>query len=563
GLARTLRATPYDTALGPVPAGSPAPDSRRATAPAPRPAPVSEPRRSPAPESGAAPGFAARALSGQVFTRAPGLVPGFGSGLEPGLEPGLGLAPSEGAAPAWSVEGGAGRVDAGGVLRAARPGRLAVHARSGAARGTVRLDVLGPPVRVRAVPERIGLAEEGESARFELTGYDAQGSAAVIEPRDVALEFDRAKWSVSDDGRGGFTVSARVPRATGELRATVRGAAFGAAELALGAGLSDRPLADLEDAGRWTGTGAAAGEGHPGRGLALALPAGGGSASAAPPRPLPVPELARSLSLQVKGDGSGARPAVEVTDGDGAVVTLRGPAVDWTGWREVGLPLPAMAERPFTVTRISATAAGQAPGARLLLDTLAARTPPTGFVRTPAAPDPIVATDAQVRSRPWRFAIEPAAGARTGAGGPGGAAGADFAFTGAGRPAFAHRGVRFLPLDAGRRTLDGGGLARITALRAALAAAAREADTGAVAVVQPYAPQAVDRKEAALRLRLLSEFRRTTGKRVAVITLGAPGFAAGRTEGVLVVTAPRTGRTVIGADAHAAGDWLSVLPASR
>nr|WP_308346788.1 hypothetical protein [Streptomyces sp. ISL-66] len=267
-----------------------------------------------------------------------------------------------------------------------------------------------------------------------------------------------------------------------------------------------------------------------------------------------MPELARSLSLWVNGDGSGARPAVELADGDGGVATLRGPAVDWSGWREISLPLPAMAERPLTVTRLSA-AAGPRP-ARLLLDTLVARTPPTGFARPAAAPDPIVATAAQVASRPWRFALQSAA--------PGGAdrtgTGADFVLGAVGRAAFVHRGVRFLPLDAARRTLDGGGLARIRALRAALEAAAREPGTGAVAVVQQYAPGSADRKEVALQLRHLAEFRRTTGKRAAVVTLAAPRFAAGRTEGVLTLAAPRTGRTLIGADAFAAGDWLSVLP---
>ncbi|MGW6689013.1 phosphodiester glycosidase family protein [Streptomyces sp. NPDC054961] len=483
--------------------------------------------------------------------------------------------PAASTAPVWSADGGRGRFDAAGVLRGLDTGPVDVHARRGTAHGSSRLDVLGPLSRVRAAPERIGLAEEGESARFVLTGYDAQGAAAGIEPRDVRLEFDRSQWSVTDDGRGAFTVTARVPRAAGKLRATVRGDAARAviragsagtasasgtaitAELALGVGLSDRPLADLEDAARWSGPGAGPGEGHPGRGLALALAAGADAArtaSAAPPRPLRVPELARSLNLWVNGDGSGARPAVELADGDGGVVTLRGPAVDWTGWREVSLPLPTAAERPFTVTRLSAVA-GPRP-ARLLLDTLAARTPPTGFVPPAAAPDPIVATAAEVGTRPWQFAVEAAASTGPAPAGTG----AGLVLTGSGRPAFVHRGVRFLPLDASRRTLDGGGLARIRALRAALEAAAREPGTGAVAVVQRYAPASADRKETALRLRYLADFRRTTGKRAAVVTVGAPRFAAGRTEGVLTVEAPRTGRTLIGADAFAPGDWLSVLP---
>ncbi|WP_328297099.1 phosphodiester glycosidase family protein [Streptomyces sp. NBC_00435] len=553
GLARTLRATPYDSTLGPVA------DTASGVGSAPR----SPSLPAAGSGSGSGSGSGAGSAVGSVTGPAPRSVPG------------------RGAAPVWSADGDGVRIDSGGVLRAPRPGHVTVRARRGAARGTLRLDVLGPPVRVRAVPERIGFAEEGESARFVLTGYDARGAAAVVEPRDVDVEFDRSQWSVADDGLGGFTVTARVPRAAGKLRATVRGAgavhgaatvrtagavrgaASATAELALGVGLSELPLADLEDADRWTGPGVAPGQGRPGRGLALALPAAGGSAGASPPRPLPVPDLARSLSLWVNGDGSGARPAVELTDGDGAVATLRGPAADWTGWREITFPLPVMAERPFTVTRIAATATAGPNPARLLLDTLAALTPPTGVVRTPEAPDPVVATAAEVNSRPWRFAVDPAAGraAAGAAGAPARGAGVDFALTGSGRPAFVHRGLRFLHLDSTRRTLDGGGLDRIKALRAALAAAAREPGTGAVAVVEPYAPQAVDGKEAALRLRLLAEFRRATGKRAVMITAGAPRFAAGRAEGVLLLTTPRTGRTVIGVNAFAAGDWLRVLPA--
>ncbi|MER7467767.1 phosphodiester glycosidase family protein [Streptomyces sp. NPDC097981] len=576
------------------------------------------------------------------------------------------LGPAAGAA-AWSADG-AGTIDSAGVFHAVRRGRATVHAWRTTAHGVLPLEVLGPLTRIRSTQARIGLAEQRESAGFRLIGYDAQGAAAVVEPRDVALEFDRSRWSVAEDGRGGFTVTALVPHATGRLRATVRpagataawaasgataraasgvpaladaaalvaravsGAAVRAAsgaavpvlasvdawaasgvtaraasgvpapadaaalvaraasgaavpvpaganaratvgvtapgasgaaapaiagaagpgtvgvsaEIALGVGLVTLPLADLADGAAWTGTGASpVVGGHPGPGLALDLPGAAVDRSAAPPRALPVPELARSLTLWVGGDGSGARPAVELTDADGAAVTVRGPAVDWTGWREISLALPATAQRPLTVTRLSA-AGGTRPG-RLVLDTLGARTPPTGPAAEPVVRDPIVATEAGVRARPWRFAI-----------GQAGDAGADPVLTGAGGPGSVHRGVRFLPLDTTRRTLDGGGLYRMRALRKGLEAAAREPGTGALAVVRAYAPDTVDRKETALTAHLLAEFRRTTGKRAAVITIGALGFAAGRCEGVLSVEAPRTGRTVVGVDAFASGDWLAV-----
>ncbi|MFD8142651.1 phosphodiester glycosidase family protein [Streptomyces sp. NPDC059708] len=474
------------------------------------------------------------------------------------------LAPAA-ATPRWTAD--RGRVGGDGVYRAGRPGPATVRvtaagaglpdprglreappagAGAGAAEGVLRLDVLGPLTGIRAVPARIGLERRGDSAGFTLSGYDAQGAAAPVEPRDLTLGYDHARWRVAEDGRGGFTVTALVPQAAGRLTATVK-ATGATTELALGTGSLTTPLAGFEDAAAWTGAGTAPAEGHPGPGLALEARPG---AAAVPPRPLPVPELTRALSLWVAGDNSGARPAVELAGADGVPLTLRGPAADWTGWREVRLPVPATAEQPLRVTRLTVAPGGR-PG-RLLLDTLTATIPPTGPAAPGAArPDPVVGTAAQAAARPWRFAAG------------GAVAGAELVLTGAERTPFPHRGVRFVPLDTGRRTLDrGAGLARTRALREALDTAAREPGTGAVAVVLPYAPQALDRKEAALLTQRLAEFRRTTGKRAAVITLGAPGFTAGREEGVLTVTAPSTGRTLFGADPHAAPgrDWLSVAP---
>ncbi|MFD0265617.1 phosphodiester glycosidase family protein [Streptomyces sp. NPDC127106] len=549
-----------------------------------------------------------------------------------GYDAALGPAAGE---PAWSADGN-GTIGPTGVFRAAaRPGGATVHARHAQAQGELRLDVLGPLTRIRPTRPRIGLAVRGESSGFRLLGQDTQGASALVEPRDVVLRFDRSQWSVQDDGRGGFTVTALTPRATGTLRAVPRppvgadpagrsptgpgrtgrspagagpagagpadrgpadrgptGAgrggpdparagsagprAFGpgpaaaraaagqppagtaaVAEVALGVGLATQPLAGLDDAAAWTGPGASPTDGHRGRGLALALPGPAGRGSAAPPRPLPVPELARSLTLWVGGDGSGARPTVELTDADGAAVSVPGPAVDWTGWRELTLPLPATAQPPLTVTRLSAVAADRP--ARLLLDTLGARTPPTARVTEPDAPrDPILTAEAAVRARSWRFAVEPAAPTTARTVGDAGLR-ADLVLTGAPRAPFVHRGVRFLTLDTTRRTLAGGGLSRLRALRTALAATAEDPDTGALAVVQRHAPQTVDRKEAVLSARLLAEFRRTTGKRAALFTVDAPALAVGRSEGVPAVALPAAaGRVLVGVDAFAAGDWLSV-----
>ncbi|KIF05816.1 hypothetical protein PL81_11025, partial [Streptomyces sp. RSD-27] len=120
----------------------------------------------------------------------------------------------------------------------------------GAPGGTVRLDVLGPLTGIRAVPARIGLEGRGQSAGFSLRGYDAQGAAAPVEPRDLTLSYDRTRWRVTEDGRGGFTVTALAARAAGRLSATVRSTGA-TAELALGAGSAAAPVTGFEDAAAW------------------------------------------------------------------------------------------------------------------------------------------------------------------------------------------------------------------------------------------------------------------------------------------------------------------------
>ncbi|MGW5342626.1 hypothetical protein [Streptomyces sp. HUAS TT3] len=111
-----------------------------------------------------------------------------------------------------------------------------------------------------------------------------------------------------------------------------------------------------------------------------------------------------------------------------------------------------------------------------------------------AGRDPMPAGEAAVRARPWRFAVE-----------------------------------------AVPRTTE----------------AAEEPDTGALAVVRRPAPQNVDRKEEAPAARLLAEFRRGSGKRAALVTVGAPAPApargVGRSEGVAPVEVPAVGRSSWGA----------------
>ncbi|MEV8531725.1 phosphodiester glycosidase family protein [Streptomyces sp. NPDC051211] len=386
--------------------------------------------------------------------------------------------PAPDARPAWwTIPGSAGWVGPEGIFHAVRPGGALVHAGRALADGALRLDVLGPLARLRAEPDRIDLAEPAEAVTFRLAGFDAQGSTAPVEGRDVRWEYDSARWQVVDDGRGGFSVTALVPQAAGVLKATVP-ATGATAQLAVSVGRAEHILAPLDDAVRRSGPGPA--DGHTGTGQLLAAQPG-----PMDPRPA-TPEEIR------------ARP-----------------------WRFAVLP----AER---------TAAGAGLGTAAIDFVLASGPRPAGAA---GPPRPAAAAPA-VRPVP-------------------------------GTASFRHRGVRFLPLDTTRGTLQGGGLARLGALRAGLEEAARDPDTGALVLVQRYAgPDRVDRKEAAVRARWLAEFRRTSGKGAAVITLDAPEPTAGRTEGVLEFAVARGSRALVGADTFPAGegaaqpsrDWLTVHP---
>ncbi|MFF5445777.1 phosphodiester glycosidase family protein [Streptomyces sp. NPDC012888] len=496
----------------------------------------------------------------------------------------------------WTTPGSAGRVGPDGVFRADRTGAALVHAGRTPADGGIRLSVLRPLTRVEPSADRLAFAGPADETTLRLTGYDADGAAAPVEPRDVRWQYDPARWRVVDDGRGGFTVTALAAHGSGLLRATVP--ATGATTwVRVGVGLADTAVEDWDVEPGWSGPGTKTAAGHTGTGIRVA----GGESEARPPRPLPLPGSVRRLHLWARADGPApAAPLLHLTDRHGAELTLRGPAVEpGTGWTRTEVPVPAGAAGPLTLEGLGSTTP-------LVVDTLTAESAPGPAVplgppgAPPARPyrDRLLTGPAQIRARPWRFAILPAgrtpaevrqALARARAehvdfvlGGPAGTAAAPgrTALTGPDRPgafrpvpgggAFRHRGVRFLRLDTTRPTLAGGGLTRLRALRAELAAAARDPGTGALAVVQDHAgPELVDRKETAARTRLLEEFRRTTGKGAAVITLDAPRSAAGRTEGVLSYAAAPTRWALVGADAFAgrgarpagadAGtDWLAV-----
>lgn len=114
---------------------------------------------------------------------------------------------------------------------------------------------------------------------------------------------------------------------------------------------------------------------------------------------------------------------------------------------------------------------------------------------------------------------------------------------------FDHKGTRFILRDSSLGSLRAGGFAQILDLRKQLDDAARNRSIRNV-VVMAHHPiddplpsansQLGDRKEAALLVRWLADFRASTGKGAAYMAAHAGTFAATRTDGVLL---PLTGNS--------------------
>ncbi|MEE1798495.1 phosphodiester glycosidase family protein [Streptomyces sp. JV176] len=320
-------------------------------------------------------------------------------------------------APHWrTLRPAVGRVDRDGVFTARSGGTTPVRAEHGRAHGSTELTVLGPLARILPTTVRVGLADATATGTFGIVGLDAYGTSAPVEPRDVTLRYDRTLFSVTDDGRGSFTVAALKDGVAGRITATVGGVTTA---LAVGVGLEEQQVSGFDDAASWTfsqaradGSVAATPDGRTGTGLTLAYDFTRSTATraayATPPLRIAVPGQPQSFKLWIKGDGHGAWPTLHLKDAAGSDQLLRGPYITWTGWRQVTFDVPAGAATPLAVHRfyLAETAATRQYTGEIVIDELTAQVPPA--VELPVQPrvaDPLIDTVAGTAGRDWRFAV--------------------------------------------------------------------------------------------------------------------------------------------------------------
>ncbi|MFD9721406.1 phosphodiester glycosidase family protein [Streptomyces sp. NPDC059076] len=319
--------------------------------------------------------------------------------------------------PRWhSLRPTVGRVDAGGVFHARTSGTAVVRAERAGVHGSLPLTVLGPLARIDPTIRRVSLADGRTTRSFGLVGFDASGTSAPIEPGDVRLEYDRSRFTVRANPEGSFTVASLTGSGAGRITARVGDTTT---SIAVSVGLTTHPVADFDDANRWTfsharaaGALSAVPDGQQGTGLGLDYDFTRSTATravyAAPPRPIDVPGQPQSFGLWVNGDGQGAWPTLHLRDAAGSNQLLRGPLVTWTGWRHLTFPVPQGVAHPLTVHRfyLAETAAARQYRGRIVIDGLSAQVPPeVALPPVESTADPLIDTAALTQRREWRFAV--------------------------------------------------------------------------------------------------------------------------------------------------------------
>ncbi len=308
-----------------------------------------------------------------------------------------------------------GAFEADGVLRAKKPGSAVVEAQARNVKGSSRLQVLGPLARIETNPGRLGLSLDA-TGLFGITGYDADGYSAPIEPRDVTLSYDQSLVTIVATDDGGFSVRPQGVDGSTLVTVTVAGKQ---AFLPITVGLTDLPLADFEDLARWSfsaarSTGAITGApGRTGQGLRLSYDftqSTGTRAAYANANPvLAIPGEPQRLGLWVKGDGKGAWLRAVVRDAANVNYTLNLAAeITWTDWRYVETVVPNGVQFPLNLVRIypvEINPAKQYTG-QIVFDDLVARVTPSVVVPSqPVVRDPLIIQNGAIGGNRWTFAV--------------------------------------------------------------------------------------------------------------------------------------------------------------
>ncbi|MFZ5827535.1 MAG: phosphodiester glycosidase family protein [Bacillota bacterium] len=299
--------------------------------------------------------------------------------------------------------------------------------------GKLTMRVLGPLDRIVVEGEALKLSP-GQTGRFTVRGYDAEGYGAAIDPSDLTLTYDTSLLKVEAREDGVHVTP--LKEGTGLIRVVVQG------KEAWAPVASARSAATLNVFDNLTGwafrkhpatvTGAiSTAPGRTGTGLKLSYTFGKDASTRAAylqaSPPLDLPERPQSVGFWVKGDGQGAWLRAILVDAKGANHTLNlARHVDWTDWRFVEAPVPAGAAHPVKLYRIYPveTDTEKQYSGELIFDDLTVKVPvalPPMPVppAAPVRPDPVFQQGGAPTATSWSFGLVGGLGLpKTGSGSP-------------------------------------------------------------------------------------------------------------------------------------------------
>ncbi|NDL58460.1 phosphodiester glycosidase family protein [Phytoactinopolyspora mesophila] len=260
------------------------------------------------------------------------------------------------ATPTWSAEGDAAQVDGAeeiATITGVQPGTATVAASEGDIREEIDITVLDELARIAPNTTLLSLSDEDSTGRIELTGFDAAGYRAPLEPADVEVSGGQGVVDLVPDGTG-----FRVEPLTGDASVLLTLEAAGAqTQVAVTIGLVEEMAADFADASDWTISFARATgdiettQGPDGRsGVRLTYDFTGPNtraAYAAPPEPFDLPGQPQTVKAWVRGDGNGSWIRMRAHDSQGTLITLNGGYTTYTGWEQLTFEVPEGTEYPL------------------------------------------------------------------------------------------------------------------------------------------------------------------------------------------------------------------------
>lgn len=256
--------------------------------------------------------------------------------------------------------------DRDGLATGRAPGPMTVGVTSKGITRTGEIQVLPQLNRITATPTTVSLLA-GQTGLVQVTGYDAIGDSAAIDPADVRLDYDHSLVGIAPNPDGALVLTPKAAQGTGVVTVHVgdRVTRFGVT-----VGLVTEPVTGFDDVTGWTFS-SARGSGSispaPGQtGNALRLnfdftqSIDTRTAVAAAPTPIPVSGTARQFQMSVNGDGQGEWLAALVTDASGAASSLYGEHVTWNGWQRTTFTVPTTVKYPIVVRGVEAIEATRA-----------------------------------------------------------------------------------------------------------------------------------------------------------------------------------------------------------